>query len=90
MPRSVSLAQLHFADHTRPGDVIGWPQGPGEPLALTEALVEELVAHNKQFTMMAYPNRSHSLDEGPNTRRHLFTLMTRFLEQHLPPGPRGK
>ncbi|MCI0461467.1 MAG: S9 family peptidase [Gemmataceae bacterium] len=56
--------------------------------ANTEALVNELIAHNKQFTMMGYPNRSHSISEGPNTRRHLFTLLTRFLRQHLPPGPR--
>jgi dipeptidyl-peptidase-4 len=58
--------------------------------ANTEALVNELVAHNKQFTMMAYPNRSHTIQEGPNTRRHLFTLLTQFLQQHLPPGPRGQ
>ena len=41
MPMHASLAQLHFADHVRPGDVIGWPQGPGEPLSLTEALVQQ-------------------------------------------------
>lgn len=41
MPRTIALAQLHFADHLREGDVIGWPQGPGEPLALTEALVAQ-------------------------------------------------
>ncbi len=58
--------------------------------ANTEALVNELIAHNKQFTMMAYPNRSHSISEGPNTRRHLFTLLTRFLRQNLPPEARGK
>jgi dipeptidyl-peptidase-4 len=34
--------------------------------------------------MMAYPNRSHSIDEGRNTRRHLFTLLTRYLRQNLP------
>ena len=39
MNRNISLAQLRFAEHVRPDDVIGWPQGPGEPLALTEALV---------------------------------------------------
>jgi dipeptidyl-peptidase-4 len=54
--------------------------------ANTEALVDELIAHNKQFTMMAYPNRSHSIDEGRNTRRHLFTLLTRYLRQNLPAG----
>ncbi len=41
MRTNVSLAQLRFADHLRPHDVIGWPQGPGEPLALTEALVAQ-------------------------------------------------
>jgi acyl-CoA hydrolase len=41
MRRTTSLAQLHFADYVGPHDVIGWPQGPGEPLALTEALVAQ-------------------------------------------------
>ena len=41
MPRDISLDRLRFADHVRPHDVIGWPQGPGEPLALTEALVAQ-------------------------------------------------
>jgi dipeptidyl-peptidase-4 len=57
--------------------------------ANAEALVNELVAANKQFTMMAYPNRSHGIAEGTNTRRHLFGLLTRYLEQNLPPGPKG-
>lgn len=57
--------------------------------ANTEALVNELIAHNKQFSLMAYPNRSHSIGEGSNTRRHLFTLLTRFLHQNLPAGPRS-
>jgi dipeptidyl-peptidase 4 len=56
--------------------------------ANTEAVIDELIANNKQFSMMAYPNRSHSIDEGPNTRRHLFTLLTSYLQKHLPPGPR--
>jgi len=41
MRRDISLDRLRFADHVRPHDVIGWPQGPGEPLALTEALVAQ-------------------------------------------------
>jgi acyl-CoA hydrolase len=41
MHKLVSLTQLRFAEHVRPHDVIGWPQGPGEPLALTEALVAQ-------------------------------------------------
>lgn len=54
--------------------------------ANTEALVNELIAHNKQFSMMAYPNRSHSISEGKNTRQHLFTLMTNYLHKNLPAG----
>lgn len=54
----------------------------------SEALINELVAHNKPFTMMAYPNRTHGISEGHNTTRHLYRLMTDFLLEHLPPGPR--
>ena len=38
--------------------------------------------------MMAYPNRSHSISEGPNTTRHLYELLTRYLTEHLPAGPK--
>ena len=39
--KKLSLSQLRLAEYVRPGDVIGWPQSPGEPLALTEALVAQ-------------------------------------------------
>jgi acetyl-CoA hydrolase len=39
--QTVPLSRLRLQDHVRPHDVIGWPQGPGEPLALTEALVAQ-------------------------------------------------
>lgn len=39
--RKITISQLRFAEHLLPNDVIGWPQGPGEPLALTEALVAQ-------------------------------------------------
>jgi dipeptidyl-peptidase-4 len=54
-----------------------------------EVLINELIEHNKQFTMMAYPNRTHSIKEGPNTKRHLFELLTRYLNEHLRPGPQA-
>ena len=53
-----------------------------------EALVNALISHRKHFTMMAYPNRSHSIKEGKHTTPHLFGLLTRYLLRHLPPGPR--
>ena len=56
----------------------------------TEALINKLVAANKPFTMMAYPNRTHGIYEGEGTTRHLFELLTRFLNEKLPPGPRAE
>jgi dipeptidyl-peptidase-4 len=50
----------------------------------TEALINELVARNKPFEMMAYPNRTHAISEGENTTRHLFALMTRYLNEKMP------
>ena len=49
-----------------------------------ELLMNELIAHNKPFSLMAYPNRSHSISEGQNTTRHLYQLMADYLRQHLP------
>ena len=53
-----------------------------------ERLINALVALNKPFSMMAYPNRSHGIFEGPGTSRHLYETMTRYLETNLPAGPR--
>ncbi len=53
-----------------------------------ELLIDELIAHNKQFSMMAYPNRTHAIRERKNTTRHLRQLMTRYLLENLPPDPR--
>ena len=50
----------------------------------TEALIDELIRHNKPFSMMVYPNRSHAIREGKNTTLHLRTLMTQYLHEHLP------
>jgi dipeptidyl-peptidase-4 len=53
-----------------------------------EMVVNELIKHNKQFAMMAYPNRSHGIYEGKNTRKHLYTLLTNYLNEHCPAGGR--
>lgn len=56
----------------------------------TEQLINALVAANKPFTMMEYPNRTHGIFEGRGTRVHLFNLLTRYLREHLPAGARDR
>ncbi|HET7564051.1 MAG TPA: S9 family peptidase, partial [Gemmatimonadaceae bacterium] len=56
----------------------------------SEALINALVAANKPFSMMDYPNRTHCICEGRNTSRHLFELLTRYLHEHLPAGAHGQ
>jgi dipeptidyl-peptidase-4 len=51
-----------------------------------EALIDALIRHNKQFSLMTYPNRTHSIKEGENTRRHLYETMTRCLHEKMPAG----
>ncbi len=52
----------------------------------TELLINKLVALGKPFDFMDYPNRTHSISEGEGTSFHLFSLITRYLEEHVPPG----
>jgi dipeptidyl-peptidase-4 len=47
------------------------------------------VAANKPFTMMAYPNRSHGIFEGPGTTLHLYNLLTRYLKENLEAGAKA-
>jgi dipeptidyl-peptidase-4 len=53
-----------------------------------EKLADRLIELNKQFTLMVYPNRSHSIDEGKTTSRHLYGLLTQYLNDNLPAGPK--
>lgn len=53
-----------------------------------EYLVNELIRQNKIFSMIAYPNRSHGIYEGPNTTRHLYETMFWYLRSNLPAGGR--
>ncbi len=53
----------------------------------TELLINRLVELGKPFDLMEYPGRTHSLSEGPGTHYHLYSLLTRYLEEHLTPGP---
>ena len=53
-----------------------------------EVVINELIKHNRPFDMMSYPNRTHAIREGDNTSLHLYSLLTRYLNQHVPAGPR--
>lgn len=50
----------------------------------SELLINELIKHNKIFSFMAYPNRSHGIYEGENTSRHLREILTNYLKTNLP------
>lgn len=51
-----------------------------------DALILELIKHNKQFQVMPYPNCGHSIYEIKGARLHLFTLLTNFLMEHVEAG----
>ena len=53
-----------------------------------EKLINELIANGKQFQMMSYPNRTHSISEGKGTTAHLQQLYTDYLRMYCPPGAR--
>lgn len=49
----------------------------------SERLIDALIAHGKQFSLFAYPNRTHSVREGTNTVPHFWELIARFLMDNL-------
>lgn len=51
-----------------------------------EMLVNELIKHNKQFSMMSYPMRTHSISERENTPLHLRETMVWYWKKNLPVG----
>jgi dipeptidyl-peptidase 4 len=48
----------------------------------TAEMANRLIAANKQFDTMIYPNRNHGIGGG-NAKIHLYTLMTNFLNEKL-------
>jgi dipeptidyl-peptidase-4 len=52
----------------------------------TELLVNKLIELGKPFDFMDYPNRTHGIFEGAGTSYHVFSLIARYLEDHVPPG----
>ncbi|MGY4385589.1 dipeptidyl-peptidase-4 [Pedobacter sp. UYP24] len=51
-----------------------------------EILINELIRNRKVFQMMAYPNRTHNINEGSGTSDHLMLTYTKFLQKNCPPG----
>jgi dipeptidyl-peptidase-4 len=49
----------------------------------TERLVDRLIELGKPFDLMVYPNRTHSINEGPGTSPHLYKLIARYFLEHL-------
>ena len=53
----------------------------------SEMLINALVAANRPFEMMQYPNRTHCICQGKGTQAHVFDLITRFLDRTLMGAP---
>jgi dipeptidyl-peptidase-4 len=56
----------------------------------TELLVNRLIELGKPFEFMTYPGRTHAIVEGPGTTYHIYCLLARYLEEHVPPGPAAR
>ena len=54
----------------------------------SERLINRLVALEKPFDFMVYPNRTHAINEGEGTSFHLHARLARYLQENLPAGPR--
>jgi dipeptidyl-peptidase-4 len=49
----------------------------------TARMINALVEANKQFDLFVYPDRTHGIYKGKNTRLHLYKKMTTFINNHL-------
>ena len=54
----------------------------------TERLINRLIELGKPFDSMIYPNRTHSISEGPGTTPHVYKLIARYFLENLPAGPK--
>lgn len=46
-------------------------------------LANALIAANKDFDFFVYPDRSHGISEGKNTRVHLYRKMSKFIHESI-------
>jgi dipeptidyl-peptidase-4 len=54
----------------------------------TEVLINKLIAAGKHFVVVPYPNRTHGMTEGENTKYHQHDTMLWFFSEHLMPNVR--
>jgi dipeptidyl-peptidase 4 len=52
----------------------------------TQKLLNRLIELGKSFDFMEYPNRTHAISEGSGTTLHIYSLIARYFEEHLPAG----
>jgi len=84
-----SGSPIHFAEGLR-GKLL-LVHGSGDDnvhIQGTQKLVNRLIELGKSFDYMDYPNRSHSISEGKGTTLHIYSLIARYIEEHLPAGAR--
>lgn len=53
---------------------------------VTELLINRLIELGKAFDFMDYPGRTHAISEGTGTSFHLYSLLSRYLTEHVPAG----
>jgi dipeptidyl-peptidase-4 len=54
----------------------------------TELLLNRLIELGKPVDFMEYPNRTHTISQGKGTTLHLYSLLLRYLEEHVQAGPK--
>ena len=80
---------LHFAEGLKGRLLIVHGSGDDNVhMQGTEKLINRLIELGKPFDSMIYPNRTHSISEGPGTTPHIYKLIARYFYTNLPPGPR--
>lgn len=52
----------------------------------SELMINALIAAGKRFAVVPYPNRSHGMNEGVNTRAHQHDTVLWFFTEHLHPS----
>jgi dipeptidyl-peptidase-4 len=53
----------------------------------TQKLLNRLIELGKPFDFMEYPNRTHAISEGKGTTLHVYSLIARYIQEHLLAGP---